>query len=219
MTNLYNGQLVELLGGNAAAYNPEVRAFSYALLQEKHRIMDYAKKTRTASMINELPEPILDVLAVELRSPYYNDAASIDEKRDVIRSSLLWAYKAGTAEAMEQLIKTLFGTGQVVEWFDFDPNDGEIVPGEFDIETGAEMEDPQSYMARIGRIIDRVKNARSHLRKVRFLRYVHNRETPKVLPQSYPVRTIGNQVQIEDQTVAPERTAAGTLAIPAVTIR
>ena len=219
MTNLYDGQLVELLGGNAAAYNPEVRAFAYALLQEKRRIMDYAKMTRTASMINELPEPILDVLAVELRSPYYNDAASIEEKRGIIQSSLLWAYKAGTGEAMEQLVKTIFGAGQVVEWFDFDPNDGEIVPGEFDIETGAEMEDPQEYMARLGPIIDRVKNVRSHLRKVRFLRYVSNRETPKVLPQSYPLPTVGNRVQIEDRTSVPEKAAAFIHAIPAVTIR
>ncbi len=218
MTNLYNGQLVELLGGNAAAYNPEVRAFSYALLQEKRRIMDYAKKTRTASMINELPEPILDVLAVELRSPYYNDAASIDEKRDVIRSSLLWAYKAGTAEAMEQLIKALFGTGQVVEWFDFDPNDGEIIPGEFDIETGAEMEDPQSYMARIGRIIDRVKNVRSHLRKVRFLRDVHAPETGKVLSQSYPAPTVGNCIAVMARTGAPQRQGAFVQSVPQVAI-
>ena len=218
MTDLYDGRLVDLLQ-NDAAYNPEIEAFSYALRLEKRRIMDYAKRTRTAAMIDELPEPILDVLAVELRSPYYNDAASIEEKRGIIRSSLLWAYKAGTTEAMQQLIITLFGTGQVVEWFDFDPNDGEIVPGEFDIETGAEIEDPQQLMERINRIIDRVKNARSHLRKVRFLRYVHTPETPKVLPQGYSVPTVTNVVQITAAADSPERQAAFTRMIPVVTIR
>ena len=218
MTNLYDGQLVELLGGNAAAYNPEIRAFAYALLQEKRRIMDYAKMTRTASMINELPEPILDVMAVELRSPYYNDSASIEEKRGIIQSSLLWAYKAGTGEAMAQLIKTLFGNGRVVEWFNAAPDEGEFAPGEFDIETGAEMEDPQQYMARINRVIDRVKNVRSHLRKVRFLRVVHAPETGKVLSQSYPAPTVGNCIAVTARMGAPQGQGAFVQSVPQVAI-
>ena len=69
MTNLYDGQIKDLLQ-NEAKYNPEVEALSYALQIEKQRIMEEADRTRTLAMIEQLPEEILDVLAVELRSPY-----------------------------------------------------------------------------------------------------------------------------------------------------
>lgn len=217
MTNLYDGRLVDIIS-NAAARNPEVEALAFALRAEKRRIMDYAKQTCTISMIDELPEPILDVLAVELRSPYYNDAATIQEKRDIIRSSLLWAYRAGTVSAMEEMCMALFGNGRVVEWFNAAQDEGEFVPGEFDIETGAEMEDPQQYMARINRVIDRVKNVRSHLRKVRFLRVVHTPETGKVLPQSYPAPTVGNCIAVTARTGAPQRQGAFVQSVPQVAI-
>lgn len=217
MTNLYDGRLVDIIS-NAAARNPEVEALAFALRAEKRRIMDYAKQTRTISMIDELPEPILDVLAVELRSPYYNDAATIQEKRDIIRSSLLWAYRAGTVSAMEEMCMALFGNGRVVEWFNAAQDEGEFVPGEFDIETGAEMEDPQQYMARINRVIDRVKNVRSHLRKVRFLRVVHAPETGKVLSQSYPAPTVGNCIAVTARTGAPQRQGAFVQSVPQVAI-
>lgn len=217
MTNLYDGRLVDIIS-NAAARNPEVEALAFALRAEKRRIMDYAKQTRTISMIDELPEPILDVLAVELRSPYYNDAATIQEKRDIIRSSLLWAYRAGTVSAMEEMCMALFGNGRVVEWFNAAQDEGEFAPGEFDIETGAEMEDPQQYMARINRVIDRVKNVRSHLRKVRFLRVVHAPETGKVLSQSYPAPTVGNCIAVTARTGAPQRQGAFVQSVPQVAI-
>lgn len=217
MTNLYDGRLVDIIS-NAAARNPEVEALAFALRAEKRRIMDYAKQTRTISMIDELPEPILDVLAVELRSPYYNDAATIQEKRDIIRSSLLWAYRAGTVSAMEEMCMALFGNGRVVEWFNAAQDEGEFVPGEFDIETGAEMEDPQQYMARINRVIDRVKNVRSHLRKVRYLRVVHAPETGKVLSQSYPAPTVGNCIAVTARTGAPQRQGAFVQSVPQVAI-
>lgn len=183
MTDLYDGRLLDTIQ-NRAAYNPEVEALAYAMLIEKRRIIDFAKATRTAAVIDQLPEKILDVLAVELRSPYYNDTASIDEKREMIRNSLLWAFKAGTTGAMTEMVEKIFGAGTIVEWFDFDPDDGTIVPGEFDIDTDVSISSPSEYMDQMNSIIDRVKNVRSHLRKIRFLRNVENSETPKVFVQT-----------------------------------
>lgn len=69
MTKLYDGQLTDLLSGNGLSYNPDVIAFSYAVQQEKQHIMRLAQQTRTLAVIDELPEPVLDVLSVELRTP------------------------------------------------------------------------------------------------------------------------------------------------------
>lgn len=218
MTDLRSGQLTDLLQ-NESAYNTEIQALAYAVRLEKQRIMAEADTTRTLAMINQLPEAVLDVLAVELRSPYYTEDMTIEQKRDVISNSLVWYYHAGTPSVVAEMATVIFGSSQVVEWFDFDPNDGAIVPGEFDIETFSELQDPQEFMVKINRIINRVKNTRSHLRMVRFVRTVHVPERAKVLPQHYPVTTVRNTIQ-ETHSPRTSPCAAGfTQAVPMVTIR
>lgn len=218
MTDLYSGQLTDLLQ-NESEYNIEIEALAYATLQEKQRIMDEADKTRTLAMIEQLPEEVLDVLAVELRSPYYSDDMTIEQKRNIIKNILVWFYHAGTASAVEEMAAAIFGKGQVVEWFDFDPNDGEIVPGEFDVETSGEMQDPLVFMEQINRIIGRVKNTRSHLRMVRFLRIIHTPEAAATFAQASPAVTIRNVLDELAQTSAVLSAAAFAQAVPMVTIQ
>jgi phage tail P2-like protein len=161
MTDLYNGQITDLLN-NAYRYDPEVIAFSYAILQEKRRIMQELAQTRTMSVIDDLPESILDVLAVELRTPYYVDSLSVDAKREIIKKSFLWAARAGTVSAVEELIQAVFGEGEVVEWPDF--TDEPRTPGTFDIVTSGQLTpDAATFFTRV---VKRVKNVRSHIRRI-----------------------------------------------------
>lgn len=218
MTNLYDGQLTDLLQ-NESEYNTDIEALAYALQIEKRRIMAMADRTRTLAMIEQLPEDILDVLAVELRSPYYTDDMSVEKKRTIIKDTLVWFYHAGTPFAVTEMAAAIFGSGQVVEWFDFDPNDGEIVPGEFDLETSAELQDPTEFMAQIAPIINRVKNTRSHLRVVRFLRLIHVPVSLAILPQHYTVKPVSNVITETKEAGPVIGAAAFPQASPAVTIR
>lgn len=189
MGDLYSALVTDIMQ-NDSAYDVEIQALAYAVRLEKQRIMREADKTRTVAVIDGLDESILDALAVELRSPYYSEDIPVSQKREIVRNTLLWFSKAGTPAAVAEMAAAVFGSGQVVEWFDFDPSDGEIVPGEFDIETGAEMQDPVAFMPVIEGIIDKVKNVRSHLRSVRFLRIVHDPQANAAFIQSYPTVTI-----------------------------
>ena len=189
MADLYTALVTDIMQ-NDSAYDVEIQALAYAVRLEKQRIMREADKTRTVAVIDGLDESILDALAVELRSPYYSEDIPVSQKREIVRNTLLWFSKAGTPAAVAEMAAAVFGSGQVVEWFDFDPSDGEIVPGEFDIETGAEMQDPVAFMPVIEGIIDKVKNVRSHLRAVKFLRIVHDPEKTAALIQSYPTVTV-----------------------------
>lgn len=218
MTNLYDGQLTDLLQ-NESKYNVEIQALAYALQIEKRRLMNLAQQTRTLAMIEQLPEDILDVLAVELRTPYYTGDMTITQKRDIIKNTLVWFYRAGTPAAVAEMAAVIFGSGQVVEWFDFDPNDGDIVPGEFDLETGSELQDPQEFMEQINRIINRVKNTRSHLRMVRFLRIAHLPEGAATLPQHYAVNIVRNVIAEEAATELTIAAATFAQASTGVTIR
>ena len=218
MTDIRNGQLTDLLL-NESEYNTEIQALAYAMRLEKQRILDEADRTRTLAMIDQLPEKILDVLAVELRSPYYTEDMTIEQKRGVISNSLVWFYHAGTPSALVEMATVIFGSGQVVEWFDFDPNEGEIVPGEFDLETGAAMQDPQDFMGQINRIINRVKNTRSHLRMIKFLRTVHIPISGASLPQTYSRNTVRNIVNETLTAETPVASGAFPQAFQRVTIR
>ena len=89
MISLYDGQITDLLPWKIAQ-STEVRCISYAVQQEHQRMLRLAAHTRTMAVIDELPERILDVLAVELRTPYYQESMNLETKRNIIKRTLLW---------------------------------------------------------------------------------------------------------------------------------
>ena len=216
MTDLYNGKITHLLGGSYA-YDPDIRAVAYAILLEKQRLMDLAQTTRTMAMIDQLPEAILDVLAVELRTPYYTADLAIEEKRNIIKSTLVWFFKSGTPSAVAEMIQVIFGGGgYALEWFD--PMADGLDPGEFDIVADAEMQDPVELMARILPIIERVKNVRSHLRKVMFYREATAPVRPAAMITEFPVVPIHMTWTGTREATAPAAGAAHPESFKAVTI-
>lgn len=204
MTDLYSGQIADLFQ-NDTKYNVEVQALAYAMRIEKRRLMDLAQKTRTLAMIDLLPEKVLNVLAVELRTPYYMEDMTIDQKRALIKNTLVWFYHAGTPAAVEELVATIFGEGKVVEWFDF--TEPPFTPGTFDIITDARM--TEDIVVRFLRIIGQVKNTRSHLRQVHTERQGAMQEYIGAGTISAPKTNIVNHAP------ARERTASGSVRIGA----
>ena len=161
MISLYDGQITDLLPWKMAQ-STEVRCISYAVQQEHQRMLRLAAHTRTMAVIDELPERILDVLAVELRTPYYQESMDLETKRNIIKRTLLWHTKAGTPSAVSELIEIVFGEGRTEEWFNY--TEGPFTPGTFDIITNARMtEEMATYFLSI---IQRVKNTRSHIRRI-----------------------------------------------------
>ena len=213
MTDLYNGQITDLLN-NAYRYDPEVIAFSYAILQEKRRIMQELAQTRTMSVIDDLPESILDVLAVELRTPYYVDSLSVDAKREIIKKSFLWAARAGTVSAVEELIQAVFGEGDVVEWPDFTEEPRE--PGTFDIVTSGQLTpDAATFFTRV---VKRVKNVRSHIRRILIERHEKMQMYAAAGSLSEPHRPVLNHHKAMASGSLQELTAAAIAAAPSAAI-
>lgn len=118
MTELRDGQITDLLG-NSMKYNPETISMGYAILQEKRRIMDRADRTRLMSVIGELDERILDYLAVELRTPSYDDRFPLEVKRRLIAGTLPFYATLGTPAAVDWIIQAIFGNGHIEEWFEY----------------------------------------------------------------------------------------------------
>lgn len=165
MINLRDADITKLMPP-LLAKDIDFRCIAYAVQKEHQRIMALANATRLMSMIDDVPEHILDLLAIELRSPYYLETLDVEVKRYIVKRTLIWHQKAGTPNAVNELITIAFGEGHVVEWFDF--TEPPFTPGTFDIVTNATL--TADSVAYFNKIIYRVKNTRSHLRKVIVIR-------------------------------------------------
>ena len=174
MIKLTDGELLDLLPAAMKA-DTDMVCLSYAIKQVTKELLQTLEYTRTQSFIDGLPERILDVLAVETNAMYYDESLPIDAKREIIRASIsAWYARAGTPAAVEELVTAVFGMGEVVEWFDF--TEGDATPGLFDIVTDAPLtEDIIEYF---NNMIRRVKNERSHLRRVLIER--NTRASPRI---------------------------------------
>ena len=77
------------------------------------------KSLSTWDHIDDLSEAELDDLAWELNILWYDYAASLAVKRDLIKNSdKVWQY-IGTKWAVENVISSYFGEGHIEEWFEY----------------------------------------------------------------------------------------------------
>lgn len=118
MISLYDGKISDLIN-NGARYNPEITALSYAVLEEKRHLLESALQTRTLSMIDELPERILDILAVELRTPFYQEDFTIASKRRLIKETLIYYTYMGTPAAVNRMLSAVYPGSYIEEWYTY----------------------------------------------------------------------------------------------------
>ena len=118
MINIHDGQITDLLS-NSLRHNPETIAIAYAVLQEKRRILALVERTRLMAAVASLEERILDYLAVELRTPAYEDSLPLETKRTLIKGTLPYYASLGTPAAVDWVIKAVFGNGGIDEWFNY----------------------------------------------------------------------------------------------------
>ena len=158
MIKLKDAELISVLP-SCIKSNVDVQAISYAYRMAMQNLFRYSRWTMLYANIDELPDNILDLLALEIRAQYYEESMETKTKRDIIRGALVWYVTGGTVYAVEEMTQTVFGEGNVVEWYEFGGK-----PGEFYIETNEEFS--PDVIRRFNEIIDKVKNKRSKLTKV-----------------------------------------------------
>lgn len=165
MINFWESNIEAILPGYLSE-TPEVQAISYAIAKQIQNICRRMEKEKVYVAVDNLSEDVLDLLALEMRSQYYSDTMEIQEKREIIKNTMKWYMKAGTASAVREMVNIVLGEGRVVEWFDF--TEGEKIPGTFEIETEAGL--TTDILSEVSKKIKNVKNARSHIRRVKILR-------------------------------------------------
>ena len=182
---------------------PEIEALSYALLQQFKKLKTYADQTRCFSKVDELPEDVLDYFAVEMRSMYYEQNLELERKREIVKNTLKWYTYAGTPATVDEMIGVIFGSGKVVEWFDYD--EPPYTPGTFDIITSARL--TPNIIEQLSSMIQKAKNVRSHIRRVTIVRDIHPSTTLFAFQTAVQECTVLNIIR-EDKEAGTAKYAA-----------
>ena len=148
------------------------------LLEDKHirkitEVIDAALKDiypETAypaliSRIDELDSDTIDSLAWQWHVDFYDQNLSLEKRRTLVKNSIRWHIKKGTKAAVEEMVQTVFESGRVTEWFEYG---GE--PYHFKIDLLSAPRIVQEDLEKVVRVINSVKNTRSWLDSLGFIR-------------------------------------------------
>ena len=141
MIKLSGSRFTDIMPDNLASQT-ETKAFAYAVGRQIEKLCAYSDAARTYAAIATMPEWLLDYMAVELRTPSYDENYSQKTKRALIQGSLLFYTQMGTPAAVNRIIETIFETGYIEEWYEYDGDPhhfrayvgdgGEVGPGELE---------------------------------------------------------------------------------------
>ena len=159
MINLNDSHITAILP-EVLASDPKTKALSYALNRAMQRLIGYCQNIGVYNTIDTLPEEILDLLAAELNTQYYDDSLSVRVKRSLIKNTLVWYMNTGTPAAVTELVKAVFGDGEIEEWFEYD---GE--PYHFKIYT-SNINTTDEMIQQVTELVGKIQNVRSHLEEV-----------------------------------------------------
>ncbi len=117
MIDIKAGRITDILPENLSS-QLEIQAFAYALHRQMVKLCNAADKTRIYAAIEQVPEEILDYLALELRTPCYEMTFPVETKRRLISYTMPYHMKMGTTGMVNAIIRAIFGNGYIQEFFE-----------------------------------------------------------------------------------------------------
>ena len=165
MIKLQDAELISVLPPYVKE-DPDVQAISYAFKMGIEKFLRYSKAASMYGAIDQLPEHILDLLALELQSHYYEETLEVEVKRGLVKNALAWHLKGGTVSAVEEMIQVVFGDGKsgkgkLEEWYEYGGK-----PGTFRIKLNTEEQDVELDMADVIQKINLYKKLSAHIEAI-----------------------------------------------------
>ena len=157
MIKLSGSRFTDIMPENLAS-QVETKAFAYAVGRQIEKLCAYSDAARTYAAIATMPEWLLDYMAVELRTPSYDENYSLKTKRALIQGSLLFYTQMGTPAAVNRIIETIFETGYIEEWYEYDGD-----PHHFRAYVGDGGEGGPGDLEEVRRVLSSVKRLSSWL--------------------------------------------------------
>lgn len=129
-------------------------------VSENAQIFDYIW-----ARIDELPENLLDTLAYDLHIDWYDYGYSIEQKREVIKTSVKVHKKLGTKYAVETALKAAYPNSRVTAWHE---EGGSGVPYSFDVVLDTSESETAVDFSRVNKIVYCYKSLRDRLNTTKF---------------------------------------------------
>lgn len=161
MSNLSNAKLIDLLPPNLRG-DTDIIAASHAADAEFQTLVGKIKNVLTLADIDSASSEVVDNLAWELNTDFYDASLSLEIRRELVKNALIQHMTKGTPAAVENAIATVFGRSWVDEWFDYDGD-----PYYFRVNVEASKQGAsEADLIKLDRLIEVYKNKRSWLDKV-----------------------------------------------------
>ena len=114
--------------------------------------------------IDELPEPLLDLLAQDFKVDWWDGDYSLEEKRQTLRDSWHVHRTLGTKAAVETALSAIYPNTKVIEWWEYDG-----LPYHFRLSVNVSSDEISSFKhQRVMARLELYKNLRSQLDEVEY---------------------------------------------------
>ena len=144
--------------------DPQIQAMDAALTPQLQEVSQAIQDCIILARLDELSEPIVDLLAWQYHVDFYEINLGIEQKRNLVRNSIDVHRHKGTPYAIEQVVEAVYGNCNLKEWFEYG---GEPYFFRIDVTLTEECVD-KTKAKRVLKAIESVKNTRSWLEKLAF---------------------------------------------------
>lgn len=163
MVKVQNGGIKDILPPNLIS--PETLSISYAMENAQKRMMEFALSLHLYAEIEQVPDRVLDLLALEVRTQYYEQTMPRKMKERLVMQTLAWYMHAGTPSILEEFLGTVLEGGYIEEWYAYGGSPYHFkayaLTGDNELHLG--------YGTQVKRSIEAYKNIRSWLEFFMFI--------------------------------------------------
>lgn len=164
MINILDVKLSDLLPSSFDTV--EIKALNNVVTFSLYLLQKYIDNANFTVNIDNVSEKIIDYLACEYRTPYYDEALDLKTKRNLVKSTMLTYQKIGTTNIIKEYLNTLNEETDVAEWYDYD---GQPYNFKIFLNISENREVDEKLLADIKNKIEKIKNVRSSLEAIEIL--------------------------------------------------
>lgn len=164
MINILDVKLSDLLPSSFDTV--EIKALNNVVTFSLYLMQKYINNANFTVNIDNVSEKIIDYLACEYRTPYYDEALDLKTKRNLVKSTMLTYQKIGTTNIIKEYLNTLNEETDVAEWYDYD---GQPYNFKIFLNISENREVDEKLLTDIKNKIEKIKNVRSALEAIEIL--------------------------------------------------
>lgn len=164
MINILDVKLSDLLPSSFDTV--EIKALNNVVTFSLYLMQKYINNANFTVNIDNVSEKIIDYLACEYRTPYYDETLDLKTKRNLVKSTMLTYQKIGTTNIIKEYLNTLNEETDVAEWYDYD---GQPYNFKIFLNISEKREVDEKLLTDIKNKIEKIKNVRSSLEAIEIL--------------------------------------------------